>query len=408
MKKIVITVLVIISFSFGVFALSGKGWLWKALGSIPTELVEEMDHNFRGNVIIVGAGAAGLAAANLLEKNGVKYTVIEASDRFGGRVQKNDTFADFPIDLGAEWIHQNDDILNRLIGIEGDVAPPFELVRYNPEVYQWDGISKSEISETFRTISQWSLPEYKFKNTTWYDFLDQYFAQTVAHNIVYNSPVKNINYAANKVVVTVKNGQTYTADKVIVAVSIGVLKAGYISFTPALTDQKKAAFESVEFLPGFKLFMKFSKKFYPDVLGFETEDGEQTFYDVAFKKDTNQNVLGLLSTGSASQEYTSLGSNEKIVTAALRDLDIVFDGQASAFYTGDYILKNWGKAQFALGTWTSDFMADTSNALLIAPLQNKIYFAGEAFDVYGQGSSVQSAIISGYHSAKELLESDSK
>jgi hypothetical protein len=36
--------------------------------------------------------------------------ILEASPLWGGRVRKaNDTFADFPIDIGGSWIHENDD-----------------------------------------------------------------------------------------------------------------------------------------------------------------------------------------------------------------------------------------------------------------------------------------------------------
>ena len=44
---------------------------------------ESDDSNFRGNVLIIGAGAAGIAAAYLLEQLGIKYQVIEAAASYG-------------------------------------------------------------------------------------------------------------------------------------------------------------------------------------------------------------------------------------------------------------------------------------------------------------------------------------
>ncbi|MBK7158667.1 MAG: FAD-dependent oxidoreductase [Ignavibacteria bacterium] len=57
-------------------------------------------------VIILGAGLSGLAAANLLSKNNVDVTVLEARDRIGGRVfsHKFDEKDNIVIELGAEWI----------------------------------------------------------------------------------------------------------------------------------------------------------------------------------------------------------------------------------------------------------------------------------------------------------------
>ena len=58
---------------------------------------------FKGNVIIIGAGASGLYAAKTLLDNGVDFTILEADSRIGGRIKKTESFADFTIDLGAQW-----------------------------------------------------------------------------------------------------------------------------------------------------------------------------------------------------------------------------------------------------------------------------------------------------------------
>ena len=42
------------------------------------------------------------------------------------------------------------------------------------------------------------ITEYKFKNTTWYDFIDANFAQNVEQNIIYNSKVSTIDYSGGK------------------------------------------------------------------------------------------------------------------------------------------------------------------------------------------------------------------
>jgi monoamine oxidase len=58
------------------------------------------------DVLIVGAGAAGLAAAQALTAAGRRVTMLEARDRIGGRVFTHPaSTADAPVELGAEFVH---------------------------------------------------------------------------------------------------------------------------------------------------------------------------------------------------------------------------------------------------------------------------------------------------------------
>jgi len=60
----------------------------------------------RVDVIVIGAGAAGLVAAAELVGTGLSVIVLEARDRIGGRIfTLNDVEQQFPIELGAEFIH---------------------------------------------------------------------------------------------------------------------------------------------------------------------------------------------------------------------------------------------------------------------------------------------------------------
>ena len=66
------------------------------------------------------------------------------------------------------------------------------------------------------------MPEYKFKNSSWYDFVDENFAQKVVKNILYNKEVKSINYQGNDVNLTFSDGSSVDVDKVLITASIGV------------------------------------------------------------------------------------------------------------------------------------------------------------------------------------------
>ena len=57
-----------------------------------------------GTALVIGAGAAGLAAAQHLAAAGQQVAVLEARDRIGGRAWTSDALG-APVDLGASWIH---------------------------------------------------------------------------------------------------------------------------------------------------------------------------------------------------------------------------------------------------------------------------------------------------------------
>ena len=370
------------------------------------------ENGFQGNVIIVGAGASGLSAAKKLEEEGISYQILEATDKVGGRIQKNEDFADFPIDLGAEWIHEDKSILNYLINQSGN-EPNVETILYQPmNVHQVVGNTISQIPNQ-EMVDYYAnyITEYKFKNTTWYDFIHENFAQNIEQNIIYNSKVTTVDYSGDQVILTTENGTEYQADKVILTVSVGVLKSNAITFNPSLPEEKITAIQAVEFLPGFKLFMKFSDQFYPDVITYETSSGEKTYYDVAYGKDSQDHVLGLLSTGISAEEYYLLGDSDAIVSAVIQELDGYFNGQASQNYLGSYIYENWGQQTYTQGTWTSDF--ESASEDLNASLDDKVYFAGETYNAHGITpvqdfyiirGSVQSAILSGYEVVDRILE----
>ncbi|OVA19420.1 Flavin amine oxidase [Macleaya cordata] len=66
------------------------------------------------SVIIIGAGISGISAAKVLAENGVDDLVIlEASDRIGGRIRKED-FGGLPVEIGAGWV----------AGVGGKVSNP--------------------------------------------------------------------------------------------------------------------------------------------------------------------------------------------------------------------------------------------------------------------------------------------
>jgi monoamine oxidase len=378
-------------------------WAARAVNKLPEETALQKTYIYDGKVIIIGAGASGLAAAKVLEQNNIDYIILEATNRYGGRLKKDTTLADFPIDIGAEWLHSAPITLNKLKGKQGEEIDE-ELIPYHLEtVANWEG-KKYKINPRWQNNFMYNfMPESKFKNSTWYDFVNENIANTVKHKIQFNSPVTAIDYSGDKVIVKTKNGNTYATDRVLVTVSIGVLKSNMITFIPEVNEERKKAIEAITFHPGFKVAMKFSEKFYPDAITCKVDNGERGFHDISFKKDVQTNVLGFLCTGDETLRYYDLNSEEEIISSLLEELDQMFDGKATVAYSGAYIIENWGQYEFTQGTWTQALIEKKSHLkALNRPLDNRVFFAGEINDTYKQ-MGVPGAILSGYYAMDKLL-----
>src|SRR5437867_1401734 len=74
-------------------------------------------------VIIVGAGAAGIAASRRLTAAGRTFALVEAGMRIGGRCITDTTTFGVPYDRGAHWIHNNNPVSKLAKGTGLDVYP---------------------------------------------------------------------------------------------------------------------------------------------------------------------------------------------------------------------------------------------------------------------------------------------
>ena len=111
----------------GVSSLVLPGWM----SGCSSENAPQPIIPYNGVVAIVGAGAAGLYAADILKSKGIKVIILEASDRAGGRVRtlkmsdrptESLLFTstaplsnDFPAELGAELTLGTDSIWNKFV-----------------------------------------------------------------------------------------------------------------------------------------------------------------------------------------------------------------------------------------------------------------------------------------------------
>ncbi|MDP3525630.1 MAG: FAD-dependent oxidoreductase, partial [Hoeflea sp.] len=82
------------------------------------------------DVIVIGAGMAGLAAARALTERGNATLVLEARARIGGRVWTSTSWPGVPVDLGASWIHGT--VGNPLTRLADAAGVPLRQTRWDP------------------------------------------------------------------------------------------------------------------------------------------------------------------------------------------------------------------------------------------------------------------------------------
>lgn len=330
------------------------------------------------DAIVIGAGAAGLTTAyDLFYEEGVQVKILEASDRIGGRLKKAPAnFADFPIDLGGEWIHTNPKVLDELAG---DIPYEGQTFRYRPEQYlEWNGNGWN--SETL------GGSDFRFLNGTWFDFFNDYMAVDLIENdtIEFNCQVSRVEYTATPAIVTCRNGKSYQANHVVVTAPLPVLKRGDIIFDPSLPTATERAIDSSQYFQGLKVFFRFDRNFYHDAFGVASDyrnynhnTGDRYFWDEAQGQSTSQNILGFFSVGTLSEPYIEL-SDQEIVDDILDELDIMFDNQATASYISA-IVQNWSTDPYIAGAYSNFKNYDFLERLRI-PLgdSSQVIFAGEA------------------------------
>jgi len=383
----------------------GLPFLTSVIAACSKEVLEvpAFKTDFSGKVIVLGAGASGLAAGYLLQRYGVDFQVIEAGETFGGRVKRAQNFVDFPIDIGAEWIHASPSVLSDILD-NPDLNASIDFIHYNPQTF---AAAEDGYLQPHNYASNF-YSEHKFKSTTWFGFFERFIVPEFENKIVYNQPIVEINHSGDKVILTSEDGTVYEADKVIVTAPIKVLRDEVIAFTPHLPQAKLDAIESISMGDGLKVFIEFEERFYPDL--FVTgaflsslSGDDKIFYDAAFRKDSNAHVLGLFTINKPASAYTSLDSDQEIIDAILEELDQIFDGKASKHYK-QHVVQNWSKEPYVRGSYSYTFennQWDTVEAIT-KPVEGKLFFAGEALSIDNQ-ATVHGACESGYSAVEKVL-----
>jgi len=78
----------------------------------------------RLDVVVIGAGAAGLAAAHALSSSGLRIAVLEARGRIGGRIlTRRESGWPVAVELGAEFLHGEAEATRAVCGVRSGPSP---------------------------------------------------------------------------------------------------------------------------------------------------------------------------------------------------------------------------------------------------------------------------------------------
>jgi lysine-specific histone demethylase 1B len=409
------------------------------------------DTSFKGKVLIIGAGAAGLYAGYILKSKGIDFQILEAAPNYGGRLGKLTGFANFPIDIGAQWMHGKNSIVGDLAkksdtqitlddsdekywfnnevvsSLPRDITEIFDEEENVPDVSFEEfaiqkgfgneykniveaiagdsGADASNISAYWKIMEEvnWSAGDDDFKfEETFFDFIEKEIAIHIQDHIQLNTVIKQIDYAGPTINVTDSNNNAYTADKVIITVPITILKSGDIEFVPSLPTEKTTAFSKIGMDAGMKVFLKFSTKFFDEnVFG---GDICASYSDDSIGKVQDDNVLLAFIMGDQAEYLTSSGSDNAITNALLQELDTMYNGQASASFVASHV-QNWTTNPFVRGAYSySTVGMGDARKVASESVDKKLYFAGEAMNVNGHHQTVHGAIETGYREVINLIK----
>jgi monoamine oxidase len=339
------------------------------------------------DVIIIGAGAAGLMAAWELAQTGKKTAVTEAKDHVGGRAHTiTDRNFDLPVELGAEFIHGDLELTQMLLKkagvdrytVNGDIwqDEDDELDEQKDFVEDYSALNKKfkEVKEDISVAEfiekHLQGKEFEEARFTLKNYVEGYYAadtkkastfalteelntssdkqyrveggyiklidylhrQCLKKEVQFflSNPVKEIKWKQDAVEVVTEQ-KTITTKKVLVTVPVGVLQSETIRFSPSIPGTINAA-KKLGFGPVIKTVLQFDEAFWKKKEFTQQKDLKKLSF--IFSKAViptwwtyypkDAAMLTGWSGGPHAEEIKDL-SDEKILQKALQSLSEIFN-----------------------------------------------------------------------------------
>lgn len=405
--------------------------------------------NAEFDVVIVGGGAAGIAAARRLSQTGLSVLVLEAASRLGGRAW-TERLSGFLVDLGCVWLHCADrNAWTRVAedaGIDIDRQPPpwrtqfdnrgfapgeqpaarrafeewMERVEAMPpasdcaaDTLQSDGEWNTYVRTIMGFITGARLEDLSVADYLTYSGadtginwrpLDGYgslivssFPAGVALRLA--TPVEGIDVGAHNVALKTPVG-TVLSRSAILTVSSTVLAGDVIRFPSALDPWREAA-SRVPLGYDEKLFFEIldARAFDPetDVMG-DPRDPRSGRYHI---RPLGRPVVECFMGGEGARFTVEHGSADGFAYA----LDQLADVYGSAIRRNlrPLIASGWTRMKFICGAYSNALPGHASARHALAqPFEGRIFFAGEATNARDYGTA-HGAHDSGVRAAEQVI-----
>ncbi len=420
------------------------------------------------DVVIIGAGAAGLGAALRLCEAGLEVEILEACEQIGGRVRTVASgLKKTPFDLGAEFIYgvKNEvwdfaraaGLKCRPIperhwiasssGLVRDDAIEAKLEHWAEQVnFKGPDISVDTLLRTRKaTPNAWLFRQYvegfyaadasrisaqfvaktlmedtgTFRISGGYLQLLEWICDEVIRagaKISLNTVVEKVQWHRGNVRVigqTPEGQRSYHGARAVITLPLGVLKAengglGAVSFKPELTAKKAAALRALEMGKVVKVQLRFAEGFWKNALGYN-DFGFIHARDHALQTWWSE-PSGTMLTGWAGGHTEKLGKME-VIESALRDLELIFHRPAGELkkLLQDWRFHDWRSDPFSRGaySYTTVSHLDAPDELA-APIDQTLFFAGEATAPGAPQGTVHGALSSGLRAADKIIHAIEK
>lgn len=217
--------------------------------------------------------------------------------------------------------------------------------------------------------------------------------------VKYNSVASEIRFVKRGVSVITESREVYSARRVIVTLPLGVLQDHTVRFKGFGMSQHQEAIGALRVGRVVKLILRYDDPVWPrDFALAQCDHVFQDWWSVPTRG--RDSVLIGWAGGPAVRE---LSTPPRVRAEGLRVLRLLL-GQGSVRPPDDSLVVDWQKDKFARGAY-SYVPKGAANAVakLCEPVDDRLFFAGEATDCGAYRATVTGALLSGYRAAGQIL-----